>query len=114
MAKIEYVISIQDQKAVSNGYALQNGHCYKVIQNSKGKFLGQLEVVLDDHDNIYKGIPSLWVDVSFISYEDIKTVLKWLKSNGFFGCPCIISQENRSDYRPDNKANDGDLCCFII
>lgn len=41
MRKIEYVISIQGQQAVSAGYALQQGKCYKVIKDNDNRFIDQ-------------------------------------------------------------------------
>lgn len=114
MAGIEYVISIQGQQAVDAGYAFQRGHCYRVIRDWNGRFMGQLEVVLDDKDKIYNGIPSQWVDVSFIDRNDIERILSHLSKIGFKGCPCVIGQENRSDERPDGKDDYGEMCCLII
>lgn len=114
MTGIEYVIEIQGQQAVDAGYAFQDGRCYRVIRDWNGRFMGQLEVVLDDPDRLYNGIPSQWVAVSFIDGNDIERILSYLAKIGFKDCPCVISQENRSNDRPDGKDDYGEMCCFII
>lgn len=111
---IEYSIELQGQKAVDVGYALQGNHCYKVITDWNGRFMGQLEVVLDDKNVVYNGFTSQWVAISFLHREDIERMLSYLRKAGFVGCPCIIIQENRYDVRPDGKPDDGELCCFIL
>lgn len=110
----EFVIAIQGKSAVNAGCALQGDQCYKSITDWNGRFMGQLEVVLDNPEVIYKGIPSQWVDVSFITMDDIERVLKYLAKVGFAGCPCMIMQENRNWERINGKPNDGILCCMII
>lgn len=114
MAYIEYVIDIQGQQAVDAGYAFQGNYCYRQIKDWNGRFMGQLEVVLDDKDELFNGIPSQWVSVAFIQRDDIEKILSYLAKIGFKGCPCEIRQENLNDYRPDGKQDDGGLCYLII
>lgn len=111
---VEYVIDIQGQQAVDAGYALQDGHCYKVIKDWNGRFMGQLEVVLDEPETVYNGIVQQWVQVAFVRQDDIQRVLSYLAKNGFTGCPCEISQESLENERPDGKKDEGTLCCMII
>ena len=83
-----FVISINGQKAVSAGYAFCAGKCYARFCDN----LAQLEVVVDD-DGTYNGNPNKWVDVSYIKRgSDVLRVLDALRSAGFAGCKCIVSQ----------------------
>lgn len=84
-------LSIQGQKAVDAGYKLQNGRCYRILQNH-GKRIAQTEVVLDS-DEYYKGIQSKWVDVTIYDLKYFEDVVKQLKRLGFDKCPCTFELE---------------------
>lgn len=105
----QFVISINGQNAVNAGYSFQRGRCYSAIKDG-GKWLAQLEVVVDEPGN-YNGHPKKWVDVSGIkSGRDVETVLNFLAVNGFSGCPCMITEETQGDYICSEK----ELFCCII
>lgn len=116
-----YTIMINGQKAVDAGYKFCNGYCYRRIQ-THGKFLGQLEVVIDEPGQ-YNGLQNKWVSVAFIENgKDVEKTLKALSKIGFSGCPCVISLDQEYDDE-DLTADDlsylyeigsGELCCMII
>ena len=106
--KKSYTISLNGQKAVNIGYAIQQNHCYHVI-NDNNRFVGQLEVVIDE-EGYYNGFPNKWVAVSYINRNDIKKVIDILGNIGFSGFPAIISEETEVDC----YAKATDLCCIYI
>lgn len=86
-----YYIAVNGQKAVDLARKIIGNKCYLALMPN-GKWLTQIEVVIDEPGN-YNGKPNKWVDFSFINPEDIETVIKWLKENGFSGCFAYMANE---------------------
>lgn len=103
-----FCISINGQKAVDLGYAIQNGNCYAQIWNGSIS-IGQLEVVIDE-PGVYNGFPKKWVDVSFIKHENVELAMSMLRRLGFSRCPAVIIEE----IDDGNFFNQNELCGVII
>lgn len=102
-----FCISINGQRAVDLGYAIQNGYCYSAIYDSSTK-IGQLEVVIDE-PGIYKGRTNKWVDVSYIEQDNVDVALSILSRMGFKGCHALIIEEI-----DDGKYFEQNTLCGVI
>ena len=92
-----FTVYLCGEKAVKAGYTLQNGYCYKRIEDNN-KFIAQLEVVRDDDE-------AKLVSVSFIhGMEDVEKVLQKLSDNGFVGMDYQVYS-----YSDEERCEDGEF-----